>query len=69
MSKFAFGFLIAALVFAPDKAINFLASTAELAKIVYVHAEAAGEETYQKLDSELVKREVLPPQEKRQWRD
>lgn len=69
MSRFAFGFLIAALVFAPDKAISFLASTAELVKGIYVHAEAAGEETYQKLDRELVKREVLPPQEQRQWKD
>jgi len=69
VSRIAFGFLLAALVFAPDKAINFLASVAVVAKQVYVHAEAAGEAAYQGLDKELVKRDVLPPQEERKWRD
>jgi len=69
VSRIAFGFLLAALIFAPDKAINFLASTAVIAKSVYVHVEAAGEAAYQGLDKELVKRDVLPPQEERKWRD
>ena len=65
MSRFLMGFLIAALIFNTPATIGFFASLAQIAKLVYIRAEEAGEEIWQQVDTELVRREVLPPKEQR----
>lgn len=65
MTRFLIGFLIAALIFNTPATIGFFASVAQVAKLVYIRAEAAGEEVWQQIDAELVKRDVLVPQHQR----
>ena len=63
--RFIAGFFIGALVFNTPLAIETVAKTAQVAKIVVEKSGEAGEAVWEQLDSELVKREVLPPKEQR----
>jgi len=63
--RFVAGFFVGALVFNTPLAIETVAKTAQVAKILVEKAGEAGEATWEQLDGELVKREVLPPKEQR----
>ena len=65
MGRFLFGFFIAALVFNTSATVDFVADTAQVIVYALGRAGEAGEDIWNLVDTELVKREVLPPKEQR----
>ena len=61
MSRFLFGFFIAALVFNTDKTIDFVGGVAEVAKTATDRAQAFGKEVGNKALDEAERRGIIEP--------
>ena len=59
MSRFLFGFFIAALVFVPEKAINFIGATAVIAKHAVDGIDTITVDTIERTKEELKRRELV----------
>ena len=59
MSRFLLGFFIAALVFVPDKAINFVGAVAVIAKHAVDGIDTVTVDTIERTKDELKRREII----------
>jgi hypothetical protein len=59
MMRFLLGFFVAALVFVPDKAINFIGAAAVTAKTVVDGVDRVTVDTIDRTKDELKRREII----------